>query len=193
MRNVAVIALTALGGIGSLPAFSQNVNSPVEVYVHTDSGDPRLALIRHSAQTVAAGMLAKAGVQVIWRSGTAHAKGEPPMTIDIKSDVPEAFHRGSLAYAELFGVAHITILYNRLEYRDGPHATMMLLAHVLAHEIVHVLQALDRHSERGIMKAHWRLDDFVQMSYRPLQFDAEDLALLRDGLSRRTLAKRPQP
>jgi len=174
--------------MGSLPASALNVQSPVMIYVQTDTGDPRLALIRHGAQDVAAGVLAKAGVQVIWHTGAPHdEQGEPPITIEIRSHVPEPFHRGSFAYAEIFGGAHITILYERLEYKDGAHATTMLLAHVLAHEIAHILQSFDHHSQQGIMKAHWTHDDLVQMSRRPLRFDAEDVALIRDGLSHRVL------
>jgi hypothetical protein len=151
-------------------------------------------LIRHGAQDVAAEMLAKAGVQVIWRTGVpSEQQGEPPIAIEIRSHVPESFHHGSFAYAEVFGGAHITILYERLEYRDEAQATTMLLAHVLAHEIAHVLQSLDHHSQQGIMKAHWTHDDLAQMSRRPLWFDPEDVALIRDGLSRRSAPKAAQP
>jgi hypothetical protein len=68
---------------------------------------------------------------------------------------------------------HVTVLYDRV-YQTAPDAARrpLLLAHVLVHEITHVLQGVEHHSESGIMKAHWGPADCYAMA---------DLALLPVG------------
>ena len=57
-----------------------------------------------------------------------------------------------------------------------------LLAHVLAHEITHVLEGIDRHSESGVMRAHWSSDEMWDMASKPLAFTEEDKYLIHRGL-----------
>jgi hypothetical protein len=57
-----------------------------------------------------------------------------------------------------------------------------VLAHVLVHEITHVLEGIDRHSATGIMKAHWNYNDYLEMRRKPLPFAHEDVNLIYDGL-----------
>jgi hypothetical protein len=60
-----------------------------------------------------------------------------------------------------------------------------LLAHILAHEITHVLQGINRHSVSGVMKAHWSNGDCLDMAGKPLAFTEEDVYLIHRGLKRR--------
>jgi hypothetical protein len=60
-----------------------------------------------------------------------------------------------------------------------------LLAHVLVHEITHLLEGIDRHSESGVMKAHWSSDDTLEMAWKPLAFTEEDKYLIHRGLKLR--------
>jgi hypothetical protein len=57
------------------------------------------------------------------------------------------------------------------------------------HGITHVLQRLSRHSESGVMKAHWNDRDLEQMAFRPLSFEAADVEWIRAGI-RATTPKR---
>jgi hypothetical protein len=66
----------------------------------------------------------------------------------------------------------------------------VLLGHVLAHEITHILQGVARHSAEGVMKAHWTEDDFAEMSFKPLRFTEEDITLIHYGFER--LARRAE-
>ena len=66
-----------------------------------------------------------------------------------------------------------------------PNQVHAVLAHVLVHEITHILQGLSRHSESGVMKARWDSQDFAQMSWKPLPFTAEDVDLIQRGLAAR--------
>jgi hypothetical protein len=61
-----------------------------------------------------------------------------------------------------------------------------LLAHVLVHEITHILQGVARHSETGIMKAHWTPVDYRQMLVHPLPFAPEDVQLLQLSMEHRS-------
>jgi len=63
--------------------------------------------------------------------------------------------------------------------------TTNLLAHVLVHEITHILQGTCRHSDTGIMKARWTHQDYMEMGQKPLSFTEEDLQLIRTGLAKR--------
>ena len=58
----------------------------------------------------------------------------------------------------------------------------MLLAHVLAHEISHILQGTDQHSARGVMKALWDINDYLRMARHPLPFTDLDIQLIYRGL-----------
>jgi hypothetical protein len=60
-----------------------------------------------------------------------------------------------------------------------------LLGHVLAHEIGHILQGVERHSSTGLMKERWDYRDYVEMQRQPLRFTAEDLLLIQQGLKNR--------
>jgi hypothetical protein len=42
--------------------------------------------------------------------------------------------------------------------------------YVLAHEVEHTMQGVARHSESGILKAHWSTEDFKEMTYHKLAF-----------------------
>ena len=63
-----------------------------------------------------------------------------------------------------------------------------VLAHVLAHEITHVLEGVARHSDTGIMKAVWSPADYRQMKFHPLPFAPEDVDLIRDAIANRIQA-----
>jgi hypothetical protein len=64
-----------------------------------------------------------------------------------------------------------------------------LLAHVMAHEIAHVLQGISRHSTSGLMKAHWDKTDMRDLSWKPMPFAEEDIVLIYLGVKER--ASRP--
>jgi hypothetical protein len=55
----------------------------------------------------------------------------------------------------------------------------------MVHEITHILQGAARHSQTGIMKAYWTDHDLLQMPFRPLSFETQDIDLLHRGLARR--------
>jgi hypothetical protein len=127
-------------------------------------------------------MLEKVGVEVRWNPRQVRA-GVQAIEIRFALGTPAAFHPGALAYARPFagGVQPVTVFYDRVrflaEVRPGLEAR--LLAHVLVHEIGHVLMENDAHSSAGVMKARWTVHDYDRMALAPLQFTKEERDLLK--------------
>lgn len=79
----------------------------------------------------------------------------------------------ALAFALPFtdGTTAFTVMYNRIQFVAGRSGReQAILAHVLAHEIGHVLQRTDRHVGTGVMKAYWNGHDHDAMEKKPLEF-----------------------
>ena len=134
------------------------------------------------AQEIASRMFASAGVTINWRRESRHCPAQG-IEISISKRTPEDLKPGALAYALPYEGAHVQLFYDRIVETSGPALLPSLLAHVLVHEITHILQGNSRHSAQGIMKARWELEDYVQMKSKPLAFAGEDIALIREGLA----------
>jgi hypothetical protein len=116
-----------------------------------------------------------------------HARKLASITLGI-TNTPRNFHPGALAYAEPYagqseGV-HIRVFFDRVENVAGSSSMVpILLAHVLVHEITHILQDSDHHSEEGVTKKRYTAADLYHMSFRPLPFSQLDIDLIRRGMS----------
>jgi len=155
--------------------------SKVNAYVQFTIGElpPQMVF---AAEAMASRIFTEAGVCINWRMGWSKRNREKqPILIDIASDVAETSPRDGLAYAWVFEGVHITIFWDRVK-RAASHGTATsLLAHVLVHEITHILQGTEHHSMHGIMKARWTSEDIWQMARKPLGFDRRDLGLIQRG------------
>jgi hypothetical protein len=145
------------------------------------------------AKTITSRMFLTAGVSLEWHSFAAAAcQGSHPdqtVIVDISTDQPAGEHVGAMAYALPYEGAHIVVLFDRIQRSAaGPIMLSAMLAHVMTHEITHLLQGISRHSETGVMKAHWDAKDFADMGRAPLPFAPEDIELIQLGLSRRSSA-----
>jgi len=159
--------------------------SEAELAICLDRGaDP--AVIAH-AQAIAAEMLSRVGIATKWYSyrGSCLRRPDNPIAIRIVSHVPENHHPDALAAARPFDGIRIEVFYERVKGAVDSGLVPRLLAHVLVHEITHIIQGTDSHSDFGIMKAHWNTDDYHQMMHAPLGFTEEDLQLIRNGLRSR--------
>jgi hypothetical protein len=70
------------------------------------------------------------------------------------------------------------VFWDRIEHPSYPASKGVILTHVLVHEITHILQRIDRHSESGVMKAAWANQDYRDMAWRPLSFTPHDIVLI---------------
>jgi hypothetical protein len=132
------------------------------------------------------------GVHIDWRRMRNCPAGAIRITIQKFTSRDERPH--ALGYALPYDGTHIVVFYDRIQ-RQQQRLVSALTAHVIAHEIGHLLEGVIHHSDDGLMKAQWDLSDFSQMALRTLPFSAEDVLLIRSGLKRRSslLAKANKP
>lgn len=139
--------------------------------------------IMYPGQATATQILSQVGVQLEWRidqRACAEGKG---IVVTISRETPLNQYPGALAYARPFDRTHIVVFYDRVLSAAGPALAPRLLGHVLAHEIVHMLQGIDRHSTSGIMKPRWDKRDYDDMRRANLPFTPEDIGLIERGLA----------
>ncbi len=130
-------------------------------------------------------LFADAGVELEWHTRTACPTTEDAIHI-VFSDLTSPNNRpGALAYAYPFQSGGIVIFYDRVEASTSRMGLSRLLAYVMAHEIAHVLQAVSRHSETGIMKGMWNGHDRAQIQLNTLEFSLEDREFIRMGIKAR--------
>lgn len=156
------------------------------VVIHLLKGNVPLDSVLLRAKSTVTRIFAGIGVPIEWRA----AGGESAASIEMQLDdaVPAALHPGALAYSTPYGTSgtRVHVLWDRV-VRASPSRNLagIHLGHVMAHEIAHVLEGINRHSAEGVMKAHWDDHDFYQMAFRPLPFAPQDVALIHAGLDRR--------
>ncbi|HEX5228360.1 MAG TPA: hypothetical protein VFW44_11645 [Bryobacteraceae bacterium] len=132
-----------------------------------------------AAEELAGKVFASAGVRINW----CHGHTLPgALSVEFCERTPSDFHPGALAFAQPYEGVHITIFYDRVSMNYPAKLGTNVLGHVLAHEITHMLQGVDRHSESGVMKAHWTSRDLIAMESRRLPFTAQDIELIQSGL-----------
>ncbi len=135
------------------------------------------------AKSIAAGMFLEAGVKLDWRSERSCPQGA--IRISFSDGADAKFLPGALAYARPYEGTHIRVLYDRLKQQNEQSQWLIVLAHVLVHEITHILQGVSQHSESGVMKASWEKADLYEMAFKPLPFTQKDVELIHKGLDAR--------
>jgi hypothetical protein len=130
-------------------------------------------------------MFARIGVSVKWRYGKPPHGDTEATAVSLVSRVPD--HPGALAYSTILphAAGRVFVFADRVKETVEPHVVPALLAHVLAHEITHVLEGVDRHSETGVMKAHWTRQDYRAMADQSLEFAPADVDMIHYGLAHR--------
>lgn len=143
-------------------------------------------VVKAEAVARATSMFTRIGVKISWRRGRPVRDRGNAIAIELTENTPAALMPGALAYAFPFEGVHIRVFYDRVRLLcDGGD----LLAHVLVHEITHILEGIDRHSETGIMKSRWSADDFSAMRFGSLGFAAADVVLIHSGIAARQRTK----
>ena len=114
------------------------------------------------------------------------SKGIDGRTMGIAAGTPEK--RGTLAYA----------FYSRIEgvTRTTGADTGLILGHVIAHEIGHLLLPYGAHAERGLMRGAWDQEQAYKAAVGRLRFTLDEGALIRarmQTLPERTTSASPLP
>ena len=144
--------------------------------------------VADQAETIASKMFRDIAVKLEWHEAGhfCQAHRNQVIAISLSTHTPRTLLPGALAYARPYEGVHIAVFYDRLTGPNGVEPA--LLAHVLVHEITHILQGTNRHSESGIMMARWDHDHYSRMKTKPLTFTSEDVDLIYKGLDARASA-----
>jgi hypothetical protein len=188
MRIVFLI-LAGVGAAGAWPTIQVGADDSVIVYVCDDARVP--SPVMFFAQQLTVKMFAEIGVSVKWRNRrprSEEVEREHAIVVRMLTDSAQTRGGAALAQAYPFEGSTILVYYQRIEDKSAPTLRALLLAHVLAHEITHNLQRLDHHSETGIMKANWVLEDYARMRRKPLAFTPLDVQLIYLGMASRARA-----
>jgi hypothetical protein len=180
MKLAAMITMAALAGNGAQAgAIAESANQTVTVC--TQMG---VDLEFHLARALATKVFAGIGVRLDWRNDQRSC---PPgaISISLASSTQPGFHAGTLAFALPHEGTHVQIFYDRIRKMFQFPRRSFVLGHVLVHEITHILQGVNRHADRGIMKAQWDAKDFDHMDWRPLAYTEDDVRLIHLGLATR--------
>jgi hypothetical protein len=181
-RAVRRLAKWQLAAIAMLLPMFAHAQERVTVCVRPDAVVHGRVLI--GAEDVASKLFAEAGVRIKWCYGHP---ARDTISIEFSERTPSDFRPGSMAFALPYEGVHITVFFDRISKSTVAGLVPTVLGHVLAHEITHVIQRIDRHSETGVMKAYWTNSDLDKMVSRRLFFTAEDVELIQRGLSARVL------
>lgn len=148
------------------------------------------------AKALASRMFAEIGISIDWHQASRNCPAQG-IVVSMSAGTPANLKPGAFAYALPYEGTHIEVFYDRIgEYVEEP-LIEIVLAHVLVHEITHILQGIERHSAQGVMKAKWDAMDYFHMKQQPLSFTPEDVQLIHIGLTARehavTLAMNTNP
>lgn len=138
------------------------------------------------AEILASSMFRHAGVMIEWHSSarSCRADGQRAIVVNLVENAPPDAGPRALARAYPYDGVRIDVFLDRIPTLRRDPASVVL-AHVLVHEITHILQDVTRHSDTGVMKAQWSSEDYTHMHFRPLSFTAEDIEFMQRGLAAR--------
>jgi hypothetical protein len=130
-------------------------------------------------------LFAAVDVELEWHTLRTCPTTEDAIHIVFSDLTSPANRPGALAYAYPYQTGRVVIFYDRVEASTPRTGLSRLLAYVMAHEIAHVLQAVSRHSENGIMKSVWNGHDRAQIQLNTLEFSLEDIEFIHKGIKAR--------
>ena len=132
------------------------------------------------AQWVTSRIFGAAGIRVEWKVGDPRQNETAAIRIQLDTKAEPGLHTDTAGYAQPFarGTA-IHVFCDRVLHTGPQRLAPILLGHVMAHELGHVLEGADRHSLTGLMRAHWTRDDYDDMLVHPLSFAPDDVRMIR--------------
>jgi hypothetical protein len=172
MKQIWTIFLLASAARGADVRLSITGQSTTDNFV-------RIAAVERTTR-----MFAAIGIRLEWNYQSAES-AQDAVAIQVRFVKDVAGHPNAMAFSNPFDPAPvITVMYDRIVAATprGQVTNSAVLAHVLAHEIGHILQRTNAHSPEGIMKTNWQRDEFSRMAYRPLTFLPADADMMRRGL-----------
>jgi hypothetical protein len=171
-RLVAILSIT-----GASLCADQSANPQKGVVTVCMDSEPS---VRVGVRALVSAMFARIGVRVEWRERASCPAGIGAVQVRLSHGSPGIHHSEALAFA-LPHQATIVVFVDAVN-NSNDDGLPSVMAHVLVHEITHVLEGFNRHSATGIMKARWDYQDFRDMRHKPIPFAQEDVNLIHDSL-----------
>jgi hypothetical protein len=182
MRKALMTAL-ALAVAASSASMAEN-EIPVQVYSQTGNWPDSPLRVEKIVNSV----FARIGVKLLWRIGPMpDAPGAEKMVgIRFLDKAPITASAQALASASPFSSRPEILVYqDRLRRHLNAIAgtSHVMLAYVLVHELCHVLQGTNRHSDSGLMRASWAWPEYAAMLNNKLFISDEDRNLILASLA----------
>ncbi len=162
----------------------------LEVLVIDEVGVPADTL--RQAQQEASRILGAVGIRLVWVSGQM-PQGARYLVIRVISEPMSPMTRnasvlGTAASSKSNGATTASLFYERIVQESGRLGVdaSLLLGHVMAHEMGHLLLPGGSHTPTGLMKAGWDRHQSVLASTGKLTFAPNQASLIRARLSTRT-------
>ena len=180
MMMIVVYAAMAMARTGAVrgPSLAEVAARTVTV-----CDEDRSELAFGVARMQVTGMYARIGVTLVWHDTKRCPDGA--LRISFFHGNAARYPSEQLGYALPYEGSQIVIFWERIEATAPNGDAAQLLAHVMAHEIGHVLEGTSRHSASGIMKAHWDKSDVRELCWKPMLFAEEDILLIYSGVKER--------
>jgi hypothetical protein len=176
--KIALLMVLATG-IGDHAKATNVDRVSVCVEDHVELG-PEFALARH----IVAQMFNGIGVIIEWHRIAKNCPSESILIL-FETGASSELLPLALAYTQPYKGTQVHIFLDRVRTLANGRQMRDLLAHVMAHEIAHLLQGTVRHSDRGVMKARWDSSDYFQMGQKPLEFTPSDIQSIHSALEER--------
>ena len=175
-----LLAAFAANASGQLPSDSTPV---VEVFLPPVLRSES-SLAFNKAKEVATEIYAAIGVKLVWPTkgrrpvGCANQPMHGTILVRFQESNSRPDNGRTLAWSNPYLKTGpcVTLLIDRVtnDIRLNPMSAPLVLGHTLAHEIGHVLEGVARHSDFGLMKAHWPTQEVLAvMQYERLKFTTE--------------------
>jgi hypothetical protein len=183
------LAMTATGAVWAETGIGDTNPAVCLSYVN-ESIVPVSVLAR--AKAIVTDRYAAIGVRIPSGSCQSITAGSATIQIQFVAAAPVRLQPGTLAYSTpyAFNGARVQMIWGRIsQINDRPAE---LLGYVLAHEVGHVLEGVSRHSDEGIMKAHWAVREYADIKMGKFAFASEDAELIHMGIRFRNGCNPPQ-
>ena len=185
MKTMTAITML-MAAVNASASSRQSADFTVHVYVTFEASVSGPLIV--GARSCASKLLAPTGVKLIWHDTPI---GDPAdansLAMTFLPTAPVSYRTGRNAKALAVALPYASTGQQILVFNDrvsdfvAPYGrrSWVVLGHILAHEIGHVLENVARHSDTGLMQAHWTRDDISTMIWAGLPFAPEDKALIR--------------
>lgn len=182
---VRLISIFAVGTLIRAETGGRNTIPQLNISLRFEAGGQRPSELGCGI-VLASRMFAEVGIELRWQTARLNGSGKvPQLYVQVMKNAPAAASSGALAFSAPFRTGKIIIFWDRLQKAAGHGSLSVLLAYVLAHEIIHVLTASAVHTNTGLMKAHWTDEDIWRMSKQPLPFNQWHIKSIHQRLGSR--------